>query len=231
MGRGAVLRFKVCGSSGFQVRALRSVGAASPEKQNQELAPAKAEPFRTAAWRSRSTHGSLVARSCALPSTTPRLWTQGINANQPRAAEERKERAPLRYGASEPLRKAPRRSRSTPGNGKGMAEVHPRPPRRSPDNPSHRLSAALRDRVKVLGRLSDGNNEKEPLIRPAPAGPPSPAGEGKRIAKTHPRPPRRSPDTLPYRLSAVLRDRMKVVVASREEQQREETPHPSRSGW
>jgi hypothetical protein len=45
------------------------------------------------------------------------------------------------------------------------------------------------------------------------------------------RPPRWSPDTTPHRLSAVLRDDVKVSRASVREEQREGTPHPSRAGW
>jgi hypothetical protein len=54
------------------------------------------------------------------------------------------------------------------------------------------------------------------------------------------RPPRRSPDTTPHRLSAVLRDNVKVFVASREVKGAELTPHlpapgghrlPTGEGW
>jgi hypothetical protein len=45
------------------------------------------------------------------------------------------------------------------------------------------------------------------------------------------RPPRRSPDTTPYHLSAVLRDNVKVFVASREVKGAELTPHLPAPGW
>jgi hypothetical protein len=49
---------------------------------------------------------------------------------------------------------------------------------------------------------------------PVPSVLPGPLAEATRIARAGPRPPRRSPDTLPYRLSAVLRDHVTVFVAS-----------------
>jgi hypothetical protein len=56
------------------------------------------------------------------------------------------------FTASEPFRKAARRSRSAapPGKARGIAEARTSwPPRRSPDTFPHRLSAVLCGRVKV----------------------------------------------------------------------------------
>jgi hypothetical protein len=77
-----------------------------------------------------------------------------------------------RPGKAEPFRRAGRQSRSTPPaeKGKGIAQAHSRPPRRSPDTPLHRPSAVVRDHVRVFVAAGKVGRQKGALTNLAPAG-------------------------------------------------------------